>query len=277
MSVSRQAIKNSVHEIRPVLNSLLTSPDEEMDYVLSARDEVISRYQPIFSHERISGISEEDFRSFLMYSNNRHWRGLQRLGGYISEDMDLLRQALTILVDEDKPLQERLDQLLPSSGAMVPRLGRAIITAILLVVYPDKYGVWNNISEGGLRSIGIFPKFERGSSFGERYIEVNDILVTLAEELQTDLWTLDAVWWRVTVAQEERKTRPEDEEDTVTILPSEEWDKQFGLERYLQEFIRDNWEKIPDFKDWVLYEEDGDVTPTKKVKSTSTKPYGALP
>jgi RecB family endonuclease NucS len=27
----------------------------------------------------------------------------------------------------------------------------------------------------------------------------------------------------------------------------------------LHEFLRDNWERIPDFKEWSLYEENGDI------------------
>ena len=73
----------------------------------------------------------------------------------------------------------------------MPGLGRAIITAILLVMHPDKYGVWNNRSQTAMEALGFWPKFERGESFGQRYANVNDVLLAVARELKIDLWTLD--------------------------------------------------------------------------------------
>jgi hypothetical protein len=92
----------------------------------------------------------------------------------------------------------RLDELRPRKGKpLVPNINKAVLTAILQVAYPDKYGVWNNTSERTLRRLGLWPKFERGSSFGQRYERVNSLLGELAKSLGIDLWTLDALWWDV--------------------------------------------------------------------------------
>jgi len=256
MGEQEHRIRIAVSELRPFIKNMLEKPNFNADFTLSAKEEVLYRYQPIFLPENVDSITKEDFKSFLLFKNNRHWYGLHRQGGFITSDMDLLRKALSILVDETIPIQERLNQILPNSGPMVPHLGRAVITAILLLTYPDKYAALNNASEAGMRSVGVYPKFERGASFGERYLEVNRINTKLASELEVDLWTLDAVWWRI--GQEEQESFDGEDRERV-IEEDDEYTQQFGLERYLQGFIRDNWNSIRNFDDWDLYEEDGDV------------------
>ena len=50
-----------------------------------------------------------------------------------------------------------------------------------------------------------------------------------------------------------------DIEDELAIGTFDIKSHPFGLERYLQEFLRDNWENIPEFQNWKLFEQDGDV------------------
>jgi hypothetical protein len=57
-----------------------------------------------------------------------------------------------LLLDESQPVEERLN----SAIAMVPGMGKAVSTALLLIVYPDKYGAWNNTSEGGLKILDLW-------------------------------------------------------------------------------------------------------------------------
>ena len=84
---------------------------------------------------------------------------------------------------------------------MVGYLGRAILTPILQVVYPDKYGVMNGITEAGLRQVGACPLPPTSASFAEQYESINGILLRLAAELEIDLWTLDNLWWKLTSRQ----------------------------------------------------------------------------
>jgi hypothetical protein len=76
----------------------------------------------------------------------------------------------------------------------MPGIGRAIATAVLHVLHPDKYGVWNGTSENGMKFCGVWPSFERGESAGMRYLRINEMLLRLAGDLNVNLWVLDMLW-----------------------------------------------------------------------------------
>ncbi|HDR46814.1 MAG TPA: hypothetical protein ENN94_03835, partial [Geoalkalibacter subterraneus] len=159
--------------------------------IVEPRDAVLARFQPVFSPEHVAEITADEFRSFLLLENNHHWSGLHRQGTRMCADMEKLREALAILADETQSVADRLDR----GPEMVSGMGKNVASAILLVTHPDRYGVWNNRSEANMKRLGIWPNFDRGESFGSRYVKVNQILLQLRDALQIDLWTLDALWW----------------------------------------------------------------------------------
>jgi len=242
--------KNSMQKLKDAYLKLIQEKDLK-EQIVKPKNEVISRYQPIFRKDNIQKISDVDFLSFLNFNNNHHWTGLQRSGSKICSKMNKLRKALSILIDEEKPITVRLNQ----ADSMVYGMGRAIATAILLICYPDKYGVWNNKSENGMKAVGVWPQFERGLSFGERYKIINAILNTLAKKLNIDLWTLDAVWEIISL-----ETSKDDIENLILSESEEDLEniQRFGLERHLHEFLRDNWHKTSLGKEWDIYSEPGD-------------------
>lgn len=216
--------------------------------IVLPRDEVFARFKPVFSSEHLPRLTADEFRSFLYFENNHHWTGLFRQGPRMCSDIPRLREALSILLDECKPVEERLDEVI----SMVSGMGKAIASAILLIHQPDKYGVWNSVSEGALKALELWPGFMRGESFGKKYTRINQILLQLAETLQVDLWTLDAVWWEF-----ERDKEPEIPSAVPTVQPIPN-EKTFGLERHLQEFMRDNWDRLELGRDWAIYQEPGE-------------------
>jgi hypothetical protein len=159
--------------------------------IIEPRDEVLADFQPVFSPEHIPLISEREFRSFLVFKNNCHWSGLHRQGSRMCRDMGRLRRALQALSGEGRPVAARLDE----ATGLVYGMGHGTATAILLVMHPHRYGVWNNVSEKRLQHFGLWPAFERGSSPGQKYERVNSVLLRLRDALQVDLWTLDGLWW----------------------------------------------------------------------------------
>ncbi len=159
--------------------------------VIEDRDFVLEKYGRIFSISRLSDLSEKDFKRFLSPHNNRRWTGLERNGGRATKDMDLLRRGLSVLLDERRPISTRFTETLNS----LPGVGTAIATAILIVAYPDKYGVWNTKSETALKHFGRWPDtLDSGMTKGDQYTQVNVALQRLGDELEADLWTVDAFW-----------------------------------------------------------------------------------
>lgn len=239
----------AVEKFRGELVKLETVPI--LKEIVEFRDEVLARFQPIFSEGHLSQLTEQEFRSFLLIDNNHHWP-LHRSGSKMCADMSLLRSSLLDLLNEEQPIEDRFDRAVER----VPGMGKAIVTAILQIAYPKKYGVWNNTSEGGLKALNLWPKFERGESMGSRYLKINEFLLRLADDLQIDLWSMDALWWSFQIPRVDKELKPPDQGEVISpgIIEAQ----GFGLERHLHEFLRDNWSKTSLGQEWNLYSEPGD-------------------
>jgi hypothetical protein len=194
----------AISALRIVLEELKAKPpspkpaDWNLDQLIAAKELVIPRYGRAFSPANVGKLSRETVLEFLEFKNNRHWKGLERRGPRLTSDMNRLREALSLLVDEGKPLDTRLERLRPSQGkAMVPFLGPAVITAILHVVYPDRYGVFNEMLRNAMGVLGIWPRNLREDAFADQYTATNPIQLELASELELDLWTFDYLWWYI--------------------------------------------------------------------------------
>jgi hypothetical protein len=172
--------------------------------------------------------------------------------------MPKLRAMLKVLLDETRPIDERFDQVINQ----VTGMGKALMTAILLVAYPDRYGVWNNISESALKSLEIWPKYEQTNTPGRRYDKVNKVLTSLASDLKIDMWTLDALCWSLMADTElPHGWSPQAEviverDAMAEMLPLTA--QRFPLERHLQDFLLDNWPRTELGHQWTIYSEDGD-------------------
>lgn len=95
MLPTNEIIQKAVKTLEFKLKALREQPNHPFHYHCMAHDDVLSRFQPIFHPDSIGSISADEFRSFLVEKNNKHWSGLQRMGPAITEDMNKLREALT--------------------------------------------------------------------------------------------------------------------------------------------------------------------------------------
>lgn len=246
MTNESAAFDAAVTKLRSVAS--LLSSEIDLKRIVEAKEEVLCRFQPIFKPDYIPELTEQDFSPLLYFEYNHHWSGLHRHLPKIRANMPKLRETLAELLDESKPIDRRFNDAIGS----VPGMGKAIVTAILQIVFPDKYGVWNNTSEGGLRILKIWPKFEHGESSGSKYAKINEVLKELSRELKMDLWTLDSLWWAI---------KSEIIADSPAVLPYDNCfypSRGFRLERQLQDFLADNWESISLSKEWLIYSEDDD-------------------
>lgn len=215
-------------------------------------NEVIERYGSMFNPNNLDSLTKEDFKSFLLMKNNKHWEGIHRQGNMITQDMGKLKKALKILLNEEVPIEKRLNILIPKNKAnFIKGLHRSVVTPIMMVVYPDKYGVYNRRSDEGLTKVGLMPKHGKGAAFSKKYIEINKILNSFASENNMSLFELDSVWWRVT---EGYKPKIDKEKEEI-----EEIETNFALEIYLRKFLVDNWEKTQLGKNYEIISEDGEI------------------
>lgn len=53
---------------------------QESGNIQSTKDEVVNRFQPIFSPGNIEYLSAKNYLAFLQFENNKHWTGLCRTG-----------------------------------------------------------------------------------------------------------------------------------------------------------------------------------------------------
>lgn len=196
---SNPKITYATIKIQDILDKQVSSPDADFENITKRRDITLKKYQQVFSPTRISLLTKTEFTDFLLYRNNNHWDSLHRVGKYMVEDMELLREALTILLNEAIPIEDRINQLRPErywgANSMVSHMGMPVLTAILLIIHPDKYGVWNNTSDTGLRKTRLWDKRWDSLPTGQTYCEMNQIFHELCSILKVDLWTLDAIWW----------------------------------------------------------------------------------
>ncbi len=158
--------------------------------------EVTQYFGVIFSPKGIATLTKQDITGFMSYRQNHRWREISRED--VAADMDALRAALLVLVDESRPIAERMNLLEPGRGEIaVSHLGKAKLTPLLLVTHPKPYGVWNDYSERALRGLGLMPEFEAGAHLGDQYSQVNAVLVELAEKYRLSLWWLDIILERI--------------------------------------------------------------------------------
>ncbi len=222
---------------------------------------IIDKYGSIFNPSNLNKLTAEDFKSFLLIKNNKHWEGIHRQGNMITSDMEKLKSALKLLLDENKSINERLDKIMPKNKPpLIKGLGRAVLTPILMVVYPHKYAVYNSIVESGMKRFAIFLNF-KNESFAERYIKINEIICNLSRKNNLSLWQIDEVWWQGNVSSED-KDLPIVEQQNVEIIKEEGFPTE--LESQLENLIVFNWEdickKTPELNDLEILQEDGEYT-----------------
>lgn len=232
-------LRNKLNEFR----GFKQSPERKM-----VEEEVRKRseeYQRIFSPGNVENLQKSDMESFLDWQGR--WSSLFRQKNRIISDMNRLKTALSILLDENRDIEARLNELEPGHPNYIKGFGRAIKTAILHLVYSDKYGVYNQTSEDGLQKLGLMPKFDRGEKFGLRYLKVNKALLDLSQKTGLSLAEVDSFVWFILLPELPSGSGPLEVFDSFEII-----------EKHLQRLLADNWEQISLAKEWGIYEKDGE-------------------
>ena len=148
--------------------------------------------------------------------------------------MDGLRRGLLVLHDHTQPIEARWNL----ARAAAKHFGHATLSAVLHILYPRECGVWNGISEAGLKRLNVGPQLSNDASEGERYRKINDCLLELAKSLNVDLWDLDALMWRI--------------KEYETIMLQEDVLPQFThLSPSKKEVLREIWQRNSKEVAWI--------------------------
>jgi len=246
-------------------SQLLSKWISEKPAEVAAQKAAVDHYGKLFLPENIVNLTEEQFRAFLLFKNNKHWAGIHRQSN-IYADMDRLKTALKVLLDEAQRVQVRLDKITDKNGPLyIKGLGRAVLTPILMCVYPDKYSVYNRISEEGLTRLGRNAA-KPTDSFGKRYVAINESCRQIADEIKQPLSLVDSMFSLIVHGAESPLIFPggndgqtagdgetEVEPDSKTIIGES---FVFPLEKYLEDFLVSNWERTLLGKTLALHVED---------------------
>lgn len=182
-SSGSQKFKDAVNRLAEILSKVNTEGD-----LFKSEDSVVSTYSSLFSLSNIKTLTDKEFVEFLHIRNNHHWTLMDFQAKNLTQDMNKLRKALLVLLDETRPIEERIDGM-----AKVKGMGPGIYSPIMLVGTKQKHGVWNFKSEKFLKDLKIMPS-TKGKSEGVIYKEIDEILHKLAVELKISLWVLDGLF-----------------------------------------------------------------------------------
>jgi hypothetical protein len=167
--------------------------DDVQSWIL-ARKKAYAGFRRKFSQSKLIDWEtlRTDFEEFLHFKNNKSWTTLYRSGLQALSDIERLWRLLVFIQDESISVQTRVSEGL--QGKYYCRgIGRNILTALLHIFDPDKYGVWNSRTEHTLFMIRRTPK--TSSDLGHKYQLINNELVLLKNELKTELTTIDSFMW----------------------------------------------------------------------------------
>jgi hypothetical protein len=252
----------TVEEANRTLSQWLASRPAQVQ----AQKAAMEYYGKYFNPENLEDITQEGFKDFLLLKNNKHWSGIHRQP-QIYEDMNRLRACLAILLDESRPMAVRLDLIMPKGKPrFIAGLGRAVLTPILMCVYPGKYSVYNRISDEALNMLGRNP-IKDADPFSKRYLSLNAACHELSDEIRQPLYLIDSMFSLMVHGVESPLTTA----PGTRVVPAVSTDVEpqlgglsaaiednasFSLEKYLQEFIVSNWDKTPLGKTLDIYVED---------------------
>lgn len=161
---------------------------------IMARKKAYAWFREKFSRAKLVSWEKlhDDFRDFLYFKNNYSWTTLYRSGLKALSNLKRLWKLLTFIQDESIGVRRRVREGL-SGRHHCQGIGRNIFTALLHTFNPDKYGVWNSRTEDTLTMIRRKPRLSSDSGYS--YQLINNELIQLKNELNTELTTIDSFMW----------------------------------------------------------------------------------
>lgn len=170
----------------------------------------------------------------------------------IIRDKEKFRKTLLFILDENIEIKRRIEQVL-DGDYHIEGFGKAILTSFLMDYNPEKYCLWNNKTDLGFSVLGL-KVYEGKDSKGIAYIKVLDALknlINLKPELNLSFLDIDLFLHTISAEEEGRKAVEAilEGEDIRFVenemdISSDNERMEFVMEKYLEEFIETNFNKI---------------------------------
>lgn len=167
----------SDNEISRMLEKLI------FDKMEGWRQRSYKRWSQWINPDVMAKISDEKLKeNFLDYYNNL-WATLNPVNrDRIIRNVQRFREMMLYLLDENIDIKKRFNKTVPQNGKYhITGAGKSLISSFLMHLNLDKYTIWNNKTEDGLKALGRFPKRERGEDVGTTYLKIIDAVRKIRE------------------------------------------------------------------------------------------------
>ena len=162
------------------------------------RDEFFTKYEKLFQLENIDSLTKQKFKNFWAEAVF-HWGGggRQNAGNITKGELwEISKENLKIIVDESKPLSERIKQLRNTSN-QGNFIQSGTYSIILHLVNPKKHPTINDLTLNVLDELKLSSKKERNTDDEWEYIpKLENTILKLCNEINVDTWKIDWVWAR---------------------------------------------------------------------------------
>jgi hypothetical protein len=93
----------------------------------------------------------------------------------IIRDISRFREMLLHLFDENLPIEQRFRDVV-EGDYKIEGVGKALVSTLLMDFNIDKYCLWNNRTEDGLRILGWENIYDRSDDIGIKYVKILSVL-----------------------------------------------------------------------------------------------------
>jgi len=249
-------MKLNDEQIRSLLDKFVAS--EEAQTWIEQRRKDNKQWKKWIGLDRLKALSDDELKSrFLEYFNEgagRHpFNAVYR--DRIVRDIQRFREGMKFLLDESISVKERLNEILNRDGKYhIEGIGKGLATSILMDLDPQKYATWNNKTNMGLEALGLTPQSTRGDDWGTRYEKVMEVIRHI-RDLKPELSFLETDHFlHIVSATEEGKEAvraliegkeiSSEVSEALNKISKEKESMEFVMEKYLEEFIEANFNKI---------------------------------
>jgi hypothetical protein len=246
------------------LGLLLSSPPiiQELERERAKRHKAHQRWHEWLNPNTLTTMSDEQLKKqFIDYYETgagRHsFNQINR--DRIVREVNRFRNFLSFLLDESIDTKIRLDKTLDKKGEFyVEGVGKALVTSFLVDHDPVKYCVWNNKVEQGLEALGMLPPSSRGEKMSDRYLKIlaqSNHIMNLSPEPYNNIIDLNHIFHIIaaTPSGQEALNQILGGGDVLTDEAAPAL-VQFGMERVLEDFLAENFEKV--FPELQLYQDE---------------------